>query len=731
MVLRTSALLLLAICLGIAGASSRTVAQPDSPATQPAEQATLLNDIQSQGYARVIVTFAAPDSAQSGRSARRNSIAAAQSAILTGVSAADFNVTHRFRNIPAMAGTVSLAGLQALQNNPMVRAVGPDYPIYAQNLEARQLVNADDVASTYGLDGTGITVAVLDTGVDTDHPDLAAAIVDQRCFLVGGGCPGGGTTGTSAEDGAGHGSHVSGTILGRGNDAGGAEGGFAPGASLVAIKVLNDAGSGSTTDSVNAFDYLIDNHPDIDIVNMSLGGSTLVSAHCDTSNATNIALKAAIDELGAIVFAASGNAANATGISSPACLSNTIAVGAVYSANFGGISWSACTDATTAADKITCFSNAAPILDILSPGALLSSTVPGGGYDDFGGTSMATPAAAGVGALLLEADPTLTRATMLSVLKSTGVSILDTRNGISFKRINALAAVIEVAVPETPTGLTATGISQTQIDVSWDDVDGETGYALESSSDGVSGWIEIIALPSNVTTYSHTTLICDTDYYYRVIALNGDFESDPSATADATTDICGVQSELLVNGNFDDNDAAPAKIPDDWNASGPLKGDKVRVDGASTTSHSAPNTFQFMGYTGEKNSKIAQSVNLLVHGFDVGDTLILSAFVDQRTGKPNALIGQVVIMYNDDTPNTKVKLKLPAVKTVGYVKLEANPIILSNADIKKVSVQLLYNAPTGKFYIDDVSLMLTEPIVLGASGGLVPLPAAPGDLRGQ
>lgn len=727
-------MLLLALCLGIAGAASQTVAQPDSPATQPAEQATLLNDIQGQGYARVIVTFAAPDSAQSGRSTRSSGIAATQSAILTGVSASDFNVSYRYKHVAAMAGTVTLAGLQALQNNPMVKRVYPDYPMYAQNLQARQLVNADEVASTYGLDGTGVTVAVLDTGVDTDHPDLASAIVDQACFLSAtADCPGGTTTGTSAEDNNGHGSHVSGTILGRGNNAGGAEGGFAPGASLVAIKVLNAAGTGSTSDSVNAFDYLIENHlGDIDIVNMSLGGSTLFAAQCNTSNP---GLKDAIDELGAIVFAASGNARSSTGISLPSCLTNTISVGAVYTGNFGGLTWgqvpNTCTDSTTTADKIACFSNAAPILDILAPGALLDSTFPGGTYASLGGTSMATPAAAGVGALLLEADPTLTRATMLSVLQNTGVSILDSRNGLTFERIDALAAVIEVAVPETPTSLIATSISQTQIDVSWDDVDGETGYSLESSPDGVSGWVEIIALPSDVTTHSHTALTCGTDYFYRVIAVNGTFESDPSTTADATTDTCGTQTELLVNGNFDDNDEAPAKLPDGWNGSGQLKGDKVRVDGASTTSHSAPNTFQFMGYAGEKNSKIAQAVSLLEHSFEVGDELSLSAYVDQRTGNPNALIGQVVIMYNDDTPNTKVTLKLPAVKTAGYVKLEANPIVISNTDIKKISVQLLYKAPTGKFYIDDVSLTLTEPIVLGASGGIVPLPAAPGDLRGQ
>jgi hypothetical protein len=191
-----------------------------------------------------------------------------------------------------------------------------------------------------------------------------------------------------------------------------------------------------------------------------------------------------------------------------------------------------------------------------------------------------------------------------------------------------------------------------------------------------------------------------------------------------------VDSELLINGNFDDNDDPPIKLPDDWNGLGQLKGDKVRTDGAVVNSHSAPNTFQFKGFKGEKNSKIAQSVDLLSVTIEAGDKLTLSAYVDQRSAKVNVVIGQLVVKYNDATPNDKVKLRMPAVKTPGYVLVSTDAITITNTDIKKISVQLLYKAPTGKFYIDDVSLTLSEPIVL-LNGVLLPLPAAPGDLRGQ
>ena len=126
----------------------------------------------------------------------------------------------------------------------------------------------------------------------------------------------------------------------------------------------------------------------------------------------------------------------------PACIGNAIAVGAVYKGDVGTITFG-CTDATTAADRVACFSNSDSQVDVLAPGADCTSAGIGGGVSTFVGTSQACPVAAGVAALILSAHPGLSPDALEAAMKNTGVTITDP-DGLSFRRIDAKAAVDSV-----------------------------------------------------------------------------------------------------------------------------------------------------------------------------------------------------------------------------------------------------------------------------------------------
>src|SRR4029453_7428429 len=192
--------------------------------------------------------------------------------------------------------------------------------------------------------------------------------------------------------------------------------------------------------------------PDVRVVNMSLGTSALFSGACDTATAFTMAFAAAIDTLksrGVTVFASSGNNGSTTQMPAPACVANTVSVGAVYDTNVGAVTFLGCADPTTAADQVTCFTTSPPTLDLLAPGALITSTGLGGSTSTFVGTSQASPHAAGAAAVLLEVNPALTPDQIETTLKMTGVSVTDAKNGLAFPRIDLLDAVqaVQMVVP--------------------------------------------------------------------------------------------------------------------------------------------------------------------------------------------------------------------------------------------------------------------------------------------
>ena len=397
---------------------------------------------------RVIVLFDGDDLSLTDLGARSKAIAERRESVLDGLSQSDFRVTDSFRNISAVGGYVTFEGLRKLVRDYHVQKIDLDIPGRMALAESTDLVGARDVQAT-GITGKGVTVAVLDTGIDQDHPDLKDDIVGQQCFCtnadgVTGCCPGGKTESSGvggAQDEHGHGTHVAGIITSGGRVA---PRGMAPDASIVAVRVLDKTGAAASgTQLMKAFDWIISTQPNVKVVNASLTFGSFPGAQCDSASAFTSALAQGVNTLrarGTLTVASAGNAANKQEIGAPACLSGAIGVGAVYDANVGTISFG-CTDGSTAADKIACFSNSSAAVDLLAPGAAITSSGLGGGVAGFAGTSQAAPHVAGAIALLLQVKPTATADQIVAALTTSGHPIADPGNGLAIPRLDVKTAV--------------------------------------------------------------------------------------------------------------------------------------------------------------------------------------------------------------------------------------------------------------------------------------------------
>lgn len=286
-------------------------------------------------------------------------------------------------------------------------------------LQSTGYIGADRVHDL-GLLGDGITVAVLDTGIDTDHPSFEGAIVHQYHFLGQGK-----DVGPGAEDDHGHGSHVAGIIASRGI---GAPLGIAPGASVVAVKVLDDQNAGWLSDWAAGLDHvisLVEAGTQIDVVNMSLVSNAVYEGSCDNRSPALAAACSEARRRGLVLFAASGNNSSAVGMTVPACYTSTISVGSVLD---------------TAPDSISSFTNRNDILDLLAPGQGISSVAMGGGSRVASGTSQASPHAAAVACILRQLDRSISPEEIREVLRQTGRPLLDARTELVFPILDAAAA---------------------------------------------------------------------------------------------------------------------------------------------------------------------------------------------------------------------------------------------------------------------------------------------------
>lgn len=295
---------------------------------------------------------------------------------------------------------------------------------------SQDLFSAGQIGATKvhgrGVTGQGVKIAILDSGVDTDHAELTGKVLAYRNF-----------TDDGPEDAIGHGTHVAGIAMGKGvrevEDAGQKNSvlGVAPGAELIVAKVCGNDGWCSEGAIMEAIEWAVEQGADV--MNLSLGGGAFTD-HCD-GDPLAAKLNWAVDQ-GVTVVAASGNGGElGEGVAVPACGSKVIAVGAV-----------------DVGDTVQPWSSYGRPLDLVAPGVnVLSSlscqsvqTCPEAGYGKASGTSMAAPHVAGAVALLLGLDPTITPVQAYSVLTETakdlGVTGFDTKAG--FGRVDIDAAVM-------------------------------------------------------------------------------------------------------------------------------------------------------------------------------------------------------------------------------------------------------------------------------------------------
>ena len=313
-----------------------------------------------------------------------------------------FNGSQGFVYENALKGAVLRVPVEAIagiQHDPRVKFVEVDSKVelFAQEVPTGvQRIFADD-NGMIDIDGADdnrvdVDVAVIDTGVDFQHPDLNVA-GGVNCS---GGSPFKNKCSSGGDDDHYHGTHVAGTIAALDNGYGAV--GVAPGARIWAVKVLNSQGSGYTSWIVAGIDWVAANSDTIEVANMSLGGSGY-------SQAEYLAIQGAVTK--GVAFAVSaGNSNDDANNYSPAAFDNVLSVSALadFDGALGGAGSPTCRQDQD--DTLADFSNWGSAVNIAAPGVCIFSTFPleQGEYGTISGTSMASPHVAGALALLASSN---------------------------------------------------------------------------------------------------------------------------------------------------------------------------------------------------------------------------------------------------------------------------------------------------------------------------------------
>jgi len=397
-------------------------------------------------------------------------------------------IKYTYAYILAIAASVPPQALDALQRNPNVAYVETDFEVYAlaQTLPSGvQKIRAPEVWDI-GNKGTGIKVAIMDTGIDQTHPDLKVYGGVSYVWYT-----------SSYDDDNGHGTHCAGIVAALSNDIGVV--GVAPEAYLYAVKVLDRSGSGYLSDLNYGIEWCISKG--MQVISMSFGSSSdSISLHQECNKAYNS---------GIVLVAAAGNSGPGENtIGYPAKYSSVIAVGA-----------------TDSNDVVASFSSRGPELSVTAPGVSIYSTYEGGIYATMSGTSMACPHVTGTVALIL-AKAAHTPTEVRDILQTTAIDLGSTGwdSAYGYGRIDSYAAVSVSPKPITvnivnPTGGTTVKGSvaiQASVKTRTSPID-SVGYAIDADTftamthNPSNGYWEAVWDTTTVADGSHTIKVTAKD----------------------------------------------------------------------------------------------------------------------------------------------------------------------------------------------------------------------------
>lgn len=337
-------------------------------------------------------------------------------------------VEHRYRNLPLLKVSLDqLDLLPTLLAETSVVALAEDEHLYERLSQSLPLIDQPQ-ANTFGFRGANHTVAVLDTGLNyalNSFGNCSAPGVPASCRVLHAQdfAPEDNTLDAGATQ---HGTYVSAIVANTATQA-----------RLIALDVFNGS-SALSSDILEAIDWIIDEKDtyQIGVANFSLGGTTPYSSRC---NQASNPFRNAFSELVAndiLPVVAAGNEGWSNAIASPACLTNAFSVGATYDQTRSWIDWGHCRDEPATVNQVACMSNSVSFLDLLAPGAIITTESFSGG-----GTSMAAPHVSAAAAILRSRFPAETQLQIRDRLHASAVNIIDPKNGLSFPFLDLSSAL--------------------------------------------------------------------------------------------------------------------------------------------------------------------------------------------------------------------------------------------------------------------------------------------------
>ncbi len=459
----------------------------------------------------------------------------AQNRVINVLDPNHIRITNQFTYIFGFSAEVTQQGLQDLTDNPYVLSIDEDMLIHAHTSQGIPLMNASTVRNTYN--GSGIAIAICDTGIDYNHPKLGNGGFPNSKVI------GGYDTGQNDADPMdrdGHGTACAGIAAGNKGKYGDYIGGVAYKAKLYALKITysSTGGSSRTSDIIEAWEWCVTHQNDdpanpIMIISTSFGGGRYYNqATCDSSSSALATAAANAKAVGITIFASTGNDGYCDSTSRPGCLSDVIGVGAVYDSAFG--TYYPCVDSgscatkyfsfgcstwyyakdISAADKVPSYSNSASFMSLFAPANQAYTTDAGGGYDhDFGGTSAACPYAAGAGACLQSAAKAtighyLSPGEVESYLSNYGDPVKDKKTAVTKPRVNlgnAVDALLEYSsiTVTSPNGGESWMVGSSQ-NITWTSIGSIEKVKIRYSTNNGSSWSTVASSTANDGKYSWT-----------------------------------------------------------------------------------------------------------------------------------------------------------------------------------------------------------------------------------